>query len=202
MTKLRHLISGIWGAIGATMLLSCNLDDFKLNELAMPVDIVPEVYAPIAYGTFKVKDLMVVAVPDATPIPIGGLSLDPFIMGKTGLNFYSSAVDSFYLLNHFTNDTPINMAFAYNFYDGATGFPLGKTFASGIIPPGVKDTLIQFGLGRVDQDNLQQASNIILRFTPSNVNAAPLTYGMVKNSYFSIKIAFYAPVHVWKLKLQ
>ena len=200
MIKFRHLISVIWVAIFATMLFSCNLDDFKLNELAMPVDIVPEVYAPIAYGTFKVKDLLVVPIPDATPIPIGGLSLDPFIMGKTGLNFYSSAVDSFYLLNHFTNDTPVNMVFAYNFYDGATGLAIGKTFASGIIPPGVKDTLIQFGLGRVDQDNLQQASNIILRFKPSTVNANPLLYGTVKNSYFSIKIAFYAPVHVWKLK--
>ena len=199
MKKKRQLISCVLMPIIATMFFSCNLDDFKLNELAKPVDIVPEVYAPIAYGTFRVKDMLVVPIPDTTPIPAGGLSLTPFIMGKTGINLYSIAVDSVYLQNHFTNDTPINMEFAYSFYDGTTGLPLGKTFSSGIIPPGVKDTLIQFKLGRVDQDNLLQASNIILTFRPSNVGTTSTLFGKVKNTYFSIKIAFYAPVHVWKL---
>ena len=186
-------------SIISTMLFSCNLDDFKLNELAKPVDIVPEVYAPIAYGTFRVKDLLTVPIPDATPIPTAGLSLDPFTMGKTGLAFSTVAIDSVYLQNHFTNDTPVNMSFAYNFYDGATGLPIGKTFASGVIPPGVKDTLVTFNLGRADQNNLLQASNIILRFKLSNTGATPLIYSKVKNTYFTIKIAFYSPVHVWKL---
>ena len=199
MTKKRLSISGVLMSVIAAMLFSCNLDDFKLNELAKPVDIVPVVYAPIAYGTFRVKDLLTVPIPDATPIPTGGLSLDPFIMGKTGVTFNSIAIDSVYLQNHFTNDTPINMEFSYNFYDGTTGLPIGQTFASGIIPPGVKDTLIQFNLGRSDQDNLLSASNIILRFRPSNVGNTSILYGKVKNTYFSIKIAFYAPVHIWKL---
>ena len=199
MTKKGLSTSGVFISIIVTMLFSCNLDDFKLNELAKPVDIVPKVYAPIAYGTFRVKDLMTVPIPDATLIPASGLSLDPFIMGKTGISFSTAAIDSFYLQNHFTNDTPVNMEFAYNFYDGTTGLPLGQTFASGIIPPGVKDSLVQFKLGPTDQDNLQKASNIILRFKLANVSVTPLTYNKVKNTYFSIKIAFYAPVHVWKL---
>ena len=133
MTKLRQLISGVLILLIAMMFFSCNLDDFKLKELAKPVDIVPEVYAPIAYGTFRVKDLLAVQIPDATPIPTGGLSLDPFIMEKTGVTFSSIAIDSVYLQNHFTNDTPINMEFSYNFYDGTTGLPIGTTFTSSSI---------------------------------------------------------------------
>ena len=199
MTKIGHSIPCVFMFIIATMLFSCSIDDFKLNELAKPVDIVPEVYAPIAYGTFRVRDLLMVPIPDATPIPTGGLLLDPFIIGKTSVSFSTAAIDSVYLQNHFTNDTPVNMEFAYNFYDGTTGLQIGQTFASGIIPPGVKDTLIQLSLGRADQNNLMQASNIILRFKLSNVSATPIYYSKVKNNYFTIKIAFYAPVHVWKL---
>ena len=199
MTKIQRLISCVLIPIISTMFFSCNLDDFKLNELAKPVDIVPEVYAPIAYGTFRVKDMLVVPIPDSTPIPTGGLTLTPFIMGKTGVTFSSIAIDSVYLQNHFTNDTPINMEFSYNFYDDFTGLPIGQTYSSGIIPPGVKDTLIQFSLGRTDQNNLLQASNIFLRFRPSYEGATPILFGKVKNTYFSIKIAFYAPAHIWKL---
>jgi hypothetical protein len=199
MTKIRQLISYVLIPTIATIFFSCNLDDFKLNELAKPVDIIPEVYAPIAYGTFRVKDMLVVPIPDATPIPIGGLTLKPFIMGKTGVSISSIAIDSVYLQNHFTNDTPINMEFSYNLYDGTTGLPIGQTFSSGIIPPGVKDTLIQFSLGRTDQNNLLNASNIFLRFRPSYDGTTPILFGKEKNTYFSIKIAFYAPAHVWKL---
>ena len=56
MQLIRRFISVVVLLFAAIMLFSCNLDDFNLNKLADPIDIVPDVYAPLAYGTFKVKD--------------------------------------------------------------------------------------------------------------------------------------------------
>ena len=200
MTSIRKLIPGILIPIIITMFFSCGLDDFKLKELANPIDIIPEYYAPLAYGTFKIKDMITANISDATPIPVVGIYLDPFVMGKTNVTFSSVAIDSVYLINHFTNNTPVNMDFSYYFYDSSTGFTIGKTFLSGTIRPGVQDTLIQFNLGRADQNIILQSSDIIMRFKMSNPGVNPLLYSNVKNATFSIKIAFYSPVMLWKLK--
>ena len=160
-------------------------------------DIVPDVFAPLAYGTFKVSDLPPAPQPpDNAQIPAGGIDLTPILLNKTGTTFSSTAIDSVYLIIHFTNGTPCNIEFELSFVD-ALGIPIGQSFPSGKIPSGAVDQKIQFPLGPIDQNNLQQATDIKLIFRIFSPNAAtPVLYGAVKSKPFTVKISFYAPVRL------
>lgn len=197
MNLLKRYISVIAFFFSAIMLFSCNLEDFNLNKLSKANDIVPDVFAPLAYGTFKISDLAPVPAPsDNAQIPAGGIDLTPILLNKTGTTFNSTAIDSVYLITHFTNGTPCNMEFELSFVN-ASGIQLGQSFPSANIPAGAVDQKIQFPLGPIDQTNLQQATDIKLIFKIYSPNAAsPITYGAVKSKPFIVKISFYAPVRL------
>jgi len=197
MNLLKHYISVIAFFFAAIMLLSCHLEDFNMNKLSKTNDIVPEVFAPLAYGTFKISDLAPVPVPpDNAPIPAGGIDLTPILLSKTGTSFSSTAIDSVYLITHFTNGTPCNMEFELSFVNAA-GVQLGQSFPSGNISAGATDQKIKFPLGPIDQDNLQQATDIKLTFRIFSPNAAnPVLYSEVKSKLFTVKISFYAPARL------
>jgi len=200
MKLVKHFISGFVLLFASIILFSCHLDDFNLNKLANPVDIIPEVYAPLVYGTFTVANLVPLPVPaNSTPIPIGGIEL-PLVVSKSGTSFSSAAIDSVYLITHISNNTPCAMEFDLSFLNSATGPSIGKIYSSGKIPANTPDfeVLPLFGLDRTDQDNLQSATFIKLDFRlfPSTT---PSTYGVVKLTSFAFNISFYAPVHIQKL---
>lgn len=204
MKIIKRFISGVVLISAAFMLFSCNLEDFNLKKLADPTYIAPDLFAPLAYGTFKVEDLVTANIPpDSYPIPSvpPGFALDPFSMDKTGTSFRSSAIDSVFLITHFTNDTPADIVFELSFYDKTTGTRLGGPYNSGKIP-----TLAQnfpcniIRLGPADQDNLVNSDDIRLYFTLfTPATGAPVSYGSAKGTSFTIKIAFHAPVQLWKL---
>ena len=199
MKIIKRFISVVALFFAAIMLFSCHLEDFNLNKLSKTNDIVPEVFAPLAYGTFKISDLAPVPVPPGnTPIPVGGIDLTSILLNKTGTTFSSTAIDSVYLITHFTNGTPCDMEFELSFVD-ALGNQIGKSFPSGKIAAGVKDfpILPLFGLGPVDQNDLQQATDIKLSFRIFSPNAAsPVLYSDVMSKLFTVKISFYAPVRL------
>ena len=171
-----------------------------MNKLADPVDIVPDVYAPLAYGTFNVKDLVTVPAPaDNMVLPAGGFPLIPLPVIKTGSSFSSAAIDSVYLITYITNNTPADMEFNLSFLGSATGAPIGKVFNSAKISGNPIESRTVFGLGPTDQSNLQNATYIKLDFKLTPPSPTPITYGDVKAKSFTIKISFYAPVHLWKL---
>ncbi len=200
MKLIKRFISGIVFFLVAIMLFSCNLEDFNLNKLSETNGIIPDFFAPFAYGTFKVSDLAPTpAPPDNVPIPAIGINLDPVIISKLGTSFSSTAIDSVYLITHFTNDTPCDMEFELSFVT-ATGIQIGKSFPSGIIAAGAKDFRIPlFGLGLADQKNLEQATDIKLSFKLVPPTIGNTIYGVVKTKQFSVKISFYAPVDLQKL---
>ena len=198
MQLIKRFISVVVLFFAAFMLFSCHLEDFNMNKLSKTNDIVPEVFAPLAFGTFKISDLAPVPVPPGNaPIPAGGMDLTPILLSKTGTSFSSTAIDSVYLITHFTNGTPGNMEFELSFVNAA-GVQLGQSFPSGNIPAGAKDFPIPlFGLGPIDQNNLQQATDIKLSFRIFSPNAAsPVLYSEVKSKLFTVKISFYAPVRL------
>jgi len=202
MIFFRRLNSGIVLFIMATMLSSCNLEDFNLNKLADPVDITPEVFAPLAYGKFKVQDLVTFVIPDTARIPPGvGLPLNPVSISKTGTAFRNTAVDSVYLILHITNESPVDIQLTLSFLSSLTGPAIGKTFTSAPVPAGIKDYRIQFDLGPTDQDNLVNCTHIGLDFTLLSPITGTLTYGAAKSKSIMVKIAAYVPVQLWKLKL-
>ncbi|MCX6236839.1 MAG: hypothetical protein NTY07_04635, partial [Bacteroidia bacterium] len=121
MTIINRFITGIVFFFSAIMLFSCNLEDFNLKKLTNKEDIIPDVFAPLAYGTFKVSDLVTAAIPDGFPIPAAGMRLDSITLSKTGTSFRSAAIDSVYLITHFTNNTPCDMEFDLSFIDISTG---------------------------------------------------------------------------------
>jgi hypothetical protein len=205
MKIIKRFTSGVVLFSATIMLFSCNLEDFNLKKLADPTYIAPDVFAPFAYGTFKVEDLIKASVPPDTyiiPSIPAGMHLDPFKMDKTGTSFRSSAIDSVYLVTHFTNDTPADIEFQLGFFDKTTGALLGGPFNSGKIPAGApKDFLCQvIKLGPSDQDNLAKSDEIRLYFTLFSPSAGTaITYGNAKGKSFTIKIYFHAPVQLWKL---
>ena len=198
MELIKRFISGIILFLAVVILFSCHLEDFNLNKLSKTNDIVPDVYAPLAYGTFTVQNIIPdPATPDLTPIPITGLEI-PLVVSKSGTSFSSAAIDSVYLITHFTNDTQCEMEFDLSFVNAA-GVQIGNPFPSGKIAVGAKNFRIPlFGLGPIDQNYLNQATNIKLNFRlfPSNTAS---TYGDVKAASFSFKISFRAPVNLQKL---
>ncbi len=201
MKITKRFISGIQLFFAAVTLFSCNLEDFNLNKLADPV-IVPEVFAPLAYGTFKVSDLAPAPAPTANAqIPAGGFNLDPVIISKSGTSFSSAAIDSVYLITHFTNATPCDMEFELSFLSSSNGPPIGKIHNSGKIPAYRPDFNIIpfFGLDRTDQDDLQNATYIKLNFKLFPSDTGNITYDAVKSKLFTVKISFYAPVNLQKL---
>jgi len=200
MKLIMRFISGIVLVFAAVMLFSCNLEDFNLHKLSKTNEITPDFFAPFAYGTFKVSDLAPTpAPPDNVPIPTIGIDLDPVIISKVGTSFSSAAIDSVYLITHFTNDTPCEMEFELSFVT-ASGIQVGKSFPSGRIEVGAKDLRIPlFDLGPVDQYNLEQATDIKLSFKLFPPTTGNISYGAVKSKQFSVKISFYAPVDLQKL---
>jgi hypothetical protein len=201
MKIIKGFISGVVFFFAVSIIFSCNLDDFNLKKLANPDDIVPEVFSPLAYGTFKVRDLVTAgSLADNFPIPSNGLELDSVILNKKGTSFTNSAIDSVYLITHFTNNTTVDIEFNMSFTDTLTGISFGKVFMSGKIPPGTTDQEIQFPLGIDDQENLRKASDISIVFKISSPDAAnPILYKAIKNTTFAVKISFYAPLNLRKL---
>jgi len=200
MNRTTKYISGLVLFVFVTTIFSCNLEDFNLDKLSEHHGVVPTLFAPICYGTFEVEDMITGPVADGFPIPSDSLPIVSISLKKTGANFRSNALDSVYLVTHFTNDTPVNIEFGLNFISASTGLPIGQTFHSGKIPAYAKDFRIQFNLGPVDQDNLMDSSDIKLSFNLSSPDAAnPILYKEVKNTLFTIKISFYAPVYLWKI---
>ena len=203
MKRIKRFTSGVVLFSVTIILFSCNLEDFNLKKLADPTYIAPDLFAPLAYGTFKMEDLVSASIPDSYTLPSAptGITLDPFHMDKTGTSFRSSAIDSVYLITHFTNDTPADMEFQLSFFDKTTGALLGGPYNSGMIPAGAKDFLCEIiRLGPTDQDNLVNSDDIRLYFKLfSPATGAPVSYGSAKLKYFTIEIAFHAPVQLWKL---
>ena len=201
MRLKKRIISGIVLFLALIMLFSCNLEDFNMNKLSKTNEIIPDFFAPFAYGTFKVSDLAPTPAPaDNFPIPVIGINLDPVIISKSGTSFSSAAIDSVYLITHFTNEIPCEVEFELSFVT-ASGIQIGKSFPSGKIAAGAKDfpILPLFGLGPVDQNNLEQAADIKLSFKLFPPTTGNITYGAVKSKQFSVKISFYAPVNLQKL---
>lgn len=203
MKIIKRFTSGVVLFSAVILLISCNLEDFDLKKLADPTYIAPDLFAPIGYGTFKVEDLVTATLPDSYPLPSlpNGLTLDPFTIDKTGTSFRSSAVDSVYLITHFTNDTPADIEFQLSFFDKTTGIQLGGPYNSGKIPAGEKDFLCNIiRLGPAAQNSLEHSDDIRLYFTLfSPATGAPVSYGSAKGKSFTIKIAFHAPVQLWNL---
>ena len=198
MELIKRFISGMILFLAVVILFSCHLEDFNLNKLSKTNDIVPDVYAPLAYGTFTVANLVPLPAPvNSTPIPNTGMEI-PLVISKSGTSFSSAAIDSVYLITHFTNDTPCEMEFNLSFVNAA-GVQIGNPFPSGKIAVGAQNFRIPlFDLNPIDQNYLNQATNIKLNFRlfPS---AAARTYGDVKAASFSFKISFRAPVNLQKL---
>ncbi|NEW84312.1 MAG: hypothetical protein GZ094_18365 [Mariniphaga sp.] len=200
MKLVKHSISGFIFLFASIVFFSCNLEDFNLNKLSKTNNLIPDVFAPLAYGTFKVSDLAPVFKPDDyVPITVSGMDLSPAIISKLGTTFNSAAIDKIYLITQFTNNTLCDLDFDLSFAD-ASGIQSGQSYP-GMIPAGAMNEKIIFPLDRLDQDNLQNAISVKFSFKiklPSNA-ANPILYGAVKSQSFTIKISFHAPVELQKL---
>jgi hypothetical protein len=164
----------------------------------------------LAYGTYKVGDILTTNYADHDTIKDPVINLDPIIYNKTGVTFSNPAIDSVYMVVRFTNGTPMKMQVLFKFIDLNTGSAYGKTFDSGVMQPGKMDatgkviesvtTRVEFPMDSNDLNNFNQANGIefvVMLFQPD------IGFVIVKNlkeSLFKVQISFRAPVSLWKLK--
>jgi hypothetical protein len=116
------------------LLSSCHLEDFKIDKLS--VTSKPAIYAPLAYGTFKVKDYLPYMGADDQVVYYPEIELTQFKWNKGEVSFSSDAIDSTYLIMTYTNGSPMKMQVQFTFIDYSTGTVSGRPFDSGILPSG------------------------------------------------------------------
>ncbi len=179
--------------------LSCNLEDFNLQKIARPDDIIPVYSAPIGFGTFKISDLAPASLPSTFLIPASGLTLQPVVISKSGTSFTSAAIDSAYLVTTFTNNTLCDIAFELSFISSSTGTHYDTFKAIPDIAAGSKERAVRFNLGPNDINALKRATDVELTFKLLPPSSGNLTYGVLKSDSFTVSIIFYAPVNILKL---
>lgn len=196
--------------ISVFLFWSCHLEDFNFDKLSTAKDIRPMVYAPLAYGTYKVGDYLTTGYSDNDTITDSETDLDPIIYDKTGITFTSNAIDSVYLIVNFTNGTPMKIEFQFEFTDLNSGSVYGKTFDSGVIQEGKTDATgnviepvaarIEFPMDSNDLNNATLANGmefIVKLFQP---DSGSVIVKNLKESLISVQISFRAPISLWKLK--
>ncbi len=193
----------------AVLFHACNLEDFDFDKLTDPDDLKPVVFAPLAYGTYSVNDLVTIPLPDTDPVTAPVLELDSIVYSLDGTTFRNAAVDSVYLIINLTNGTPMKFHYQFAFADSISGAILGQTFDSGVIQPGKTDatgtvtepfaTQNIFKLGADDLDNLDAADQFVLYTELEQPDSGTVTVKNLKDSEFKVQISFYAPVNLAKL---
>ncbi len=193
----------------ALVFCSCHLQDFNFNKLAEPNDIKPMVFAPLAYGTYKVDDYLTLVYTDNDTIKDPEIDLDPIIYDKTDVTFNSPAIDSVYLIAHFTNGTPMKMQFQIRFIDLNSGSTLGKTYDSGIIQAGKMDaagnvtqsvvTRVEFPMDSKDLNNVSSANGIEFIIKLFQPDTGIVIVRNLKKSLFDVQLSFRAPLSLTKL---
>jgi hypothetical protein len=193
----------------AVLSWSCHLEDFNLDKLATPTDIKPMVYAPLAYGKYRVGDVLTTSYADNDTIKDPEIDLDPIIYDKTGVSLINNAIDSVYLIVNLTNGTPMKMQVLFKFIDLNSGAVYGKTFDSGIMQAGKMDaagrviepvtTRVEFPMDSNDLNNISSANGMefnVKLFQPDN---GVVIVKNLKESLFGVQISFRAPLSLWKL---
>jgi len=196
---MKRYFSGVVVLIAAITMFSCDSDHFDMTRLASAKDLNPIVSAPLGYGTFKIDELNTGLLVATTPIPATGMRLDSVMLNKTGLSFRSSAIDSVFVVTHFTNNTSVDIEYAISFVDRTTGSQLGTGSSPEIVPAGAVDHKMVFKLDLAGQNSLQSASDIRLDFRLIGPATTTINYGAVRLKTIAVKISFYAPVSLWKL---
>lgn len=193
----------------AVILFSCNLDDFDLDKLADPDDLTPKIYAPLAYGSYKVDDFVNISLPDNAPVTDPVVQLDPVVYDYTGTSIRTSAVDSVYLMVTLTNGTPMKLRYKFSFIDKQSGYVYGKIYDSGLIDAGKTDATgkvteptiakKEYRLGPVDLDNIESANAMKLTVELEQPDSGTVIVKNLEESGFKVQISFYSPVKVSKL---
>ncbi len=207
MRKLLQL--GILVIVLAATLSSCNLEDFDFDKLTEPKDLTPTLYAPLAYGTYLVDNLVNITLPDHDPVTAPVLTLDSIVYDLGGTNYRYTAVDSAYLVVNLTNGTPMKFHYRFAFVDQPSGTILGQTFDSGIIQSGKADATGAvteplaakniFKLGPTDLDNLDAADSFVIWTELEQPDSGTVTVKNLNDSEFKVQLYFYAPVDLTKL---
>lgn len=195
----KRYLTGVLIFLAMLTQYACHLSDFDLNKLANQKDINPMISAPLAHGKFTVSKFVSTIIAPTDPIPTTGLPLDPLILNKTGLLFKTSAIDSVYLVTRVTTPPATEMEFDLRFFNTTTGATVGRIFNSAIIPADTTDFPVQFILNPTDQENLANATEMILNFRLLSPSGTTVLYKAVSNTSFEIKMSFYAPLNLWKL---
>lgn len=185
---------------------SCHLEDFNLDKLS--VTSKPTIYAPLAYGTFNVKDYLPFLGADDQVVYYPEIELTQLKWDKGETSFNSDAIDSTYLVVNYTNGTPMKMQVQFSFMNYSTGTVSGRTFDSGVIAAGTADAsgkvtqpsfaAIKYLLDRNDLQIIETTDGVrcIVKLIDSGT---PVTVRNLKESQIKIQINFKTNVLLGKL---
>jgi hypothetical protein len=177
---------------------ACHLDDFQFDKLTSPTGLTPDVYQPVASGTYLVKDFSVVPGLGSTPVLLDSISFALVTYNMTGLYINTSTIKTMQLIVKTVNETPMMLSYKLSFIGKV--LDSGKLRGASLTPQGAiisfsADSLV-FQLTTAEVENLSKsvAMNLsITMYQPFPV-VGPVLANVLKNSRISVKIGFRSPL--------
>ena len=203
---MKRCLSVFYLSVLFIFLYSCNQEGFDLNKLSTS-DIAPKIYAPIAYGTFNVKDYLPGNLgADDQMINITVINLTPITWYKGNMSLPSNALDSTAMEVTLTNSSPMNAQFEFSFTDFYSGIAYGKTY-SGTVNSAISNNTGTFQPVTTKFIFLLDSSDLEIIKTTDGLKCVvtllqpgtPVKVKSVKDSEFKIQLNFRSRIYLDKL---
>lgn len=201
-TRIIYLFSAI-----ALLLASCNLSDFQFNKLTDPSGLSPIIYRPVSSGSYIVKDYTVFPWVGNTIVPVDSLKFRMITYPLDSMNFNTSGTDSMVIIIKTTNETPMRYRYVLSFTGTSMDSRVYSKYLNGAIINSQGDIIeasndsIEYKLNAQDVKNLSIAPEMDLAITLYQPLQGPVLANVLKFAPISFKIAFRAPINLFKSQL-
>ena len=185
-------------------LVSCNPDEFHLNNYARITGLDPMIYRPVATGTYSVKDYATfpqTGFAQVTEDSLNFMSI-PIQYLFNGMNFNTTGSDSMWVIIKTVNETPMKYRYWLSFTPGRTMqsaiLNAATVNAAGDVVAASNDS-IEYKLNKSDVVNLGKATRMDLAISLYKPGT-PVIANVLKSSQITFRIGFRAPINLFKLQ--
>ena len=190
--------------LAALILVSCNLNEFHLNNYTRITGLDPMIYRPVATGTYSVKDYATFPQTGFAQVTEDSLNLMsiPIQYLFNGMNFNTTGSDSMWVIIKTVNETPMKYRYWLSFTPGRTMqsaiLNAATVNAAGDVVAASNDS-IEYKLNKSDVVNLGKATRMDLAISLYKPGT-PVIANVLKSSQITFRIGFRAPINLFKLQ--
>lgn len=189
----------------AFLVVSCDLSDFQLGNLAKTDELSPVVYRPVSVGTYVVKDYVLVPGLGSTPVVVDSLMFRTIAYPLDSVKLNITGIDSMVVIIKTVNETPMRFGYSLSFPgtsidSGSKPLSAATVNSQGDVLEGSRDSL-EYKLSHADVLNLGAAKQMDLSITLFQPEEGLVLANVLKTSPITFYIGFRAPVNLFKVKL-